>query len=740
MENIKTKLLAATAVFLTSTISQGALTPLGGEYPLLGDIVGHQQNPHVAVGPTGGFVVWQNATSDGKGERIAVQRLGGDYTGVGSTLVASQNMAGSNDVNPRVSILPSGGAAVTWESGPRASTDVYVRFLDAQGNFLGGAQRVNTHATGIQTDADVATLSGGQTLVVWTSLGQDGDGEGVYGQRFTSQGVRDGAEFLINQTTARNQSKASVAALAGDRFVVGWISESSNGRNSSGAPNLRANVMARQYSGAGAALGNEYRLNDGDIVSSEVQVASDSGGGFVVAWVQQDEVNMNNLSDVFVKSFDANGLPSGQSSRHNTFLKGRQEAPGLAILGNDALVAWTSYGQDAGGAGVQGRLVSGGTEFAVNSQGNLHQKTPAVGSNGENKYLAVWVNTIRPDHSVLSAQRYLVVDGSDWDDGLDVTAGVVEVVGAEIGRRRTNPQAASSQASVATEQQPVATLNISPSPPQVSSVAPAVAAVQQQVASTPQAVSTPSPSPAPVTAVTQPSARVSQAASTAMRSMSQLQSRTRQPIARMSTRQPQLRNANMAAQSSLLRQARSRTQSSSSVLNRARPSATSLSRTAFLRQPLQSSAMNRSSYARMSTRGSQRSTSPGIRSLGSRAGSARQLASSTGSRATGLQRMNTRQPTTAATRFGSMMSRGRNSAADAASSAMRPVSASVSRTAARGVRLNWVSQNGARYQVQSSNDRTSWRNVGTSRNGRQGTDSMAIQSGGPRYYRVVRKN
>ena len=203
---------------------------------------------------------------------------------------------------------------------------------------MSGAQRANTQATGIQTDADLATLANGQTLVVWTSLGQDGDRGGVYGQRFTSQGIRDGAEFLINQTTSRNQSKPNVAALTGDKFVVCWISESLNGRNGSGAPNLRANVMARHYDANGVALGNEYRLNDGDVVSSEVQVSPGSAGGFVAAWVQQNEVNMNNLSDVFVKTFNANGLPSGQSALHNTYLKGRQEDPGIAIVDRDALV------------------------------------------------------------------------------------------------------------------------------------------------------------------------------------------------------------------------------------------------------------------------------------------------------------------------------------------------------------------------------------------------------------------
>ena len=118
------------------------------------------------------------------------------------------------------------------------------------------------------------------------------------------------------------------------------------------------------------------------------------------------------------------------------------------------------------------------------------------------------------------------------------------------------------------------------------------------------------------------------------------------------------------------------------------------------------------------------------------------VAPNTGNRAgqiAGYQRTNTRQPATAADRFGSLMNRAQASAADARNSGMRPVPASVTQNG-QGTRLQWLSQNGARYQVQSSNDRTSWRNVGTPRSGQSGSDSMPVQSGGPRYYRVVRSN
>ena len=215
--------VAAIAVFIGggAFYSQAALTPLGGEYPLLGNITGHQQNPHAAANSDGGFVVWQNATANSKGERVLVQRLNADLGGAGAPLVASQNLANINEVHPRVALLPDGGGVVAWEAGARGATDVFVRFLDANGNFTSGITRANTFATGVQSDADVAVLPDGTVMVVWTSLGQDGDGEGVYGQRFTSRGVRDGAEFLINQSTARNQSMPNIAEWRSFRGVLG---------------------------------------------------------------------------------------------------------------------------------------------------------------------------------------------------------------------------------------------------------------------------------------------------------------------------------------------------------------------------------------------------------------------------------------------------------------------------------------------------------------------------------------
>ncbi|HIL24339.1 MAG TPA: hypothetical protein EYG19_02930 [Verrucomicrobia bacterium] len=707
--------------------------PLGGEYPLLGNIDGHQANPHVAVDSDGGFVVWQNATQS-SGERILVQRLNSDYVGEGVVQQVSQGAAGSNEMNPRAAMRSDGGGAVVWEGGPRGSSDVYVRFIDARGNFTSASIMANSYASSIQRDASVAALENGGVVVVWESVGQDGSGEGIYGQRFNAQGIRVGSEFLVNQTTAANQSDPSVTALNGGKFVVGWLSQTQNGRNTSGAPNLRNNVMGRLYDVNGAAVGNEYRLNDGDVMAADLKLATRPDGGFLLTWVQKDEVNTRNSTDVYIKTFDNNGLPAAEAVRHNTYLTGRQSTPEVAMVGTDALVTWATSGQDAGGLGVQGRMLSGGTEFQINSQGQLNQSMPTIGSDGAGKYIAVWVNTMKADHSILSAQRYLVPNGDVGGGDVDVTAGEVHVVGAEQVQRRTNPGAArrrpaATQVASNTGQDSTVTMNIATAKPVpvVATVAPTVSV--PQLAETPAAIAPRSAHAAAAPAASSTSVRVNQAAAVALQNTARVRTQAR-PM-RLNLRNPSQNSASINASRNIMLQ---RTQQNRSpqpsygntqmasvrggMFNRNYPSSSTSSRAAW-------------SLRGTSVRNSQPSNRRSLR-LSPPSRTARQAQPTSATRNV--------QPSAASQRFTGMRENAQASAQLARDMGNRAVPASVVRNG-RGSQLTWISQAGANYQVQSSNDKTSWNNVGNVRTGqRTGFDSLSVNNGGQRYLRVVRTN
>ena len=524
MKTYKQIIGALGALALMAGPTQAALNPLGGEFPLLGDLPGHQKNPDVALGETGGFVVWQNLAGSANTERVMVQRLGPDMTGAGVPFAVGQSARSWNELSPQVAMLPDGGAVVIWTGGARADNDVYARVLNASGSFTTGDILINTTTAGHQRDAALTVLSNGNVAVVWSSTDQDGDGEGVYGQLLAGTGARIGGEVRINQTTAMNQSSPSVAALKDGKYVIAWVSEEVKGKTSAGAPNLRSNVMGRVIGADGAGSGNEYKLNEGDVLGANPALASGEDGSFTLAWEQRDEKNTRNLEDIYLRVFNADGVAQGGQIQQNTFHKGQQEAPALVSLDGEGLVAWTSYGQDASGGGIEGRMASGGKEFQVNSQGNLHQTAPTLGTDGQSKFLAVWVNTIAANHSILSAQRYLSSDSS-LGGTVDVTDGAVQIVDAEDKGRAATPVASAAAAKLAAQR--AAGITISgvdqTSYPINTSPAPAIAAA-------PRAVATVAPAIAPAASVAAPSA--SAAARAALSSAAQM----RQPAsARINT-------------------------------------------------------------------------------------------------------------------------------------------------------------------------------------------------------------
>src|SRR5581483_8849268 len=83
--------------------------------------------------------------------------------------------------------------------------------------------KVNVNLYGDQYQPKIATGPTG-CLVVWTSMAQDGSGQGVFG-RFLPGGTQAaGNEFRVNTTTVSDQYQPTVAWNGSDRFLVIWTS------------------------------------------------------------------------------------------------------------------------------------------------------------------------------------------------------------------------------------------------------------------------------------------------------------------------------------------------------------------------------------------------------------------------------------------------------------------------------------------------------------------------------------
>lgn len=219
----------------------------GTNYPVIGSLPGDQVYPDVALNSKGGYVVWQDNVTDPIGEGISAMKL--DSTLSGSGNIFQVNVTATNDQeNARVTLLNNGGAAFVWQGGPDNAQRVYARFLNASNLWLTTTNiSVGYFANGFQDSPAIATLTNGNVVIVWDSFDQAGSNSlyDVYGQLYSSNGAALGTSFLVNQFTDYNQRNPSVAALNNGGFVVAWVSE----QERSLAPDLGSNTL---YSGANA--------------------------------------------------------------------------------------------------------------------------------------------------------------------------------------------------------------------------------------------------------------------------------------------------------------------------------------------------------------------------------------------------------------------------------------------------------------------------------------------------------
>lgn len=233
---------------------------------------GFQHNADIAVAADGSFaVVWQDDGQQAASD-IFLRTFDTDGDPTSGELVVNQS-EGFFRARPAVAMDALGNLVVAWEAEIVGEVhNIYARRFDAAGAPLSDEFRVNATVTGSQKAPDVARRGTGEFLVVWESDGQDGDGLGVYGQRFSALGVATGPEFRVNLGTAVSQHDPSVG-LAADGTAVVAFRHASRG------------VLGRAFAPDGSTFGGDFRISDPsplDRGSPSIAVAAD--GDFVVTW------------------------------------------------------------------------------------------------------------------------------------------------------------------------------------------------------------------------------------------------------------------------------------------------------------------------------------------------------------------------------------------------------------------------------------------------------------------------
>jgi regulation of enolase protein 1 (concanavalin A-like superfamily) len=347
-------------------------TAVGSEFRV-DSLGGTNSAPTVAVDASGNFVIAWVGTSAGDAN-IYSQRYDSSGTLVGTQTTAVNTTTTNSQNSPFVAIAPTGAYVIAWVSANQdgSGAGVYVQRFTSTGTKSGTETKVNTVTTGDQNQPRIAVDSAGNYVIVWTSAAQDGALGGIYAKRYNSSGTVLTADFLVNQTTADDQSAPSVAAAGNGTLLVAWASNLQDGGG--------YGIMARLYSSTGAALTNEFAVNQYTAGNQNApSVAVDSAGNFLVAW--QSAGQDGSGWGVYGRRFDAAGIALTREFRIHTTTADDQTAPApaLSAYGTGA-VAWQSNNEDGSGLGVYFRLLGNNAAPTTTGPGSVtvQPSTPAV--------------------------------------------------------------------------------------------------------------------------------------------------------------------------------------------------------------------------------------------------------------------------------------------------------------------------------------------------------------------------
>ena len=263
------------------------VTPTTGEQVVNAYTTDSQRYPSMAMDADGDFVVvWNSSAQDGDGKGVYGQRYNAAGVAQGSEFPVNTYTTG-HQTFASVAMDSDGDFVVVWESYGQddvSSKGVYGQRYNAAGGELGSEFLVNTYTTGHQTSPSVAMDADGDFVVVWESYGQDGDGYGIYGQRYNAAGLKQGAEFPVNTYTTSYQTRPSVAMDADGDFIVVWNSYIHPPDSDD------YGIFARTYRADGTSDQTEEFIINTEVEGDQEDpvVAMDDSGDFAIAWSSGD--------------------------------------------------------------------------------------------------------------------------------------------------------------------------------------------------------------------------------------------------------------------------------------------------------------------------------------------------------------------------------------------------------------------------------------------------------------------
>jgi len=295
----------------------------------------------------------------------------------------------------------------------------------------GDGFQVNSTTAGDQSAANVNRLADGRFVVIYQSADNAANGVDIRARIFNADGTATGADFLVNQTTAGNQTTVAVQqSTANGTLSFLWQTPD---------PLLSGNtqLMERSFDENGNAVGAERQL-------------STSGADNAYTFIQKADGTIflayDNNGDIFGRTFDADWNALSAEVRLNSTVAGTQGQGRLVGLANGNIVLGFQSSDNGDGGGGSGNVIrdrvfstagnawtpvsiNGSTnDFIVNETGTDDQTRPRFARLPDNRVLEVWQSDDSGDGSgttirgkIISASGNPTASGSTSEFIIDTT-------------------------------------------------------------------------------------------------------------------------------------------------------------------------------------------------------------------------------------------------------------------------------------------------------------------------------
>jgi hypothetical protein len=335
----------------------------GGEFQVNTVIGEDDQLPRVAMNASGAFVVvWESMDQDGN-LHVYSRRFDAAGTALGNDqeVTSSPVSALTFSTKPAVAMDGSGNYVVAWENYDEINgdEDIYARRFAADGVATGTDFRVNTTIANDQAAVALAMNTAGDFVISWQSVSQDGDGTGIYAQLYDAAGAVLKSEFVVNSTTLNDQGTSAVA-MSADGFVVAWQSLAQDGDGNG--------IYAQRYDAIGTALGGEFPVNTTTVSEQTAPAVAKNADGFIVAWesLGQDGDLKGIFAQRFDVNGATLG---GEFQVNTTTAKDQALPAVAINADRASVVAWQSYAQDKSWNGVYAQRYLGNSAVSSSGGG-----------------------------------------------------------------------------------------------------------------------------------------------------------------------------------------------------------------------------------------------------------------------------------------------------------------------------------------------------------------------------------